>query len=157
MRNLEELNINEGGQRVNRAPPTAEVIAAFESEFDVSLPQDYLALLTHSNGGHPELDMIVPAGRLDLAERGVDRFYYLNEDREGASSLWAATTAWRSILKTKMIPIAVDGGGNPFVLDLAVAPAKVLACLHDEGFSLVEMASSFEEFIDNLELDPDMI
>jgi len=157
VRNLAELNLNDRGKVVERAPPSPEVTSAFEREFKVSLPSEYLGLLMYSNGGHPELDSIAPMGRTDIAKRSVDHFFYLNEDREGPASLWAATKAWRSILSEKQIPIAADGGGNAFVLDMAATPPRVLACIHDEGFALVEMAPSFGEFIDHLEIDPDMI
>lgn len=157
MRNLAELNLNEGGKSVERAPPSPEIIAAFEQEFGVSLPSEYIELLTHSNGGHPELESIAPMGRSDIAKRSVDRFFYLNEDRSGPTGMWAAARAWRPNLGKKQIPIATDGGGNPFVLDMSYTPPRVLACLHDEGFSMVEIATSFGDFIDNLELDPDMI
>ena len=43
------------------------------------------------------------------------------------------------------------------MFDLSAAPAKILVCLHGEGFTLVEIADSFDEFVDCLELDPDMI
>ena len=157
MRNLAELNLNDRGERVERAPPAPEIIAAFEREFNVTLPSEYIELLTYSNGGHPELDSIAPMGRTDIAKRAVDHFFYLNEDQEGPASLWAAARAWRPTLGEKRVPIATDGGGNPFVLDTATTPPKVSTCLHDEGFALVEVAASFSEFIDNLELDPDMI
>lgn len=155
MRNLSELNLNEGGRPVERAPPSPEVISAFEEEFDVTLPPEYIALLMFSNGGHPELDLIRPMGRTDIHEWGVNHFLYLNEDREGWESLWAVTAEWRPILGDTWVPIAMDGLGNPFALDTATTPPTVWGCLHDEDFALVEMASSFEDFIDRLELDPE--
>jgi len=36
MRNLCELNINEGGERVTKPPPTPGEIAAFEREFGIN-------------------------------------------------------------------------------------------------------------------------
>ena len=157
MRDFAELNLNEGGKRVDRAPPSPEVISAFEREFGVSLPPDYISFLTYSNGGHPELDSIAPMGRRDIAMRAINRFSYLNEDQESPAGLWAAARAWRPILGEKQIPIAADGGGNPFILDMSTTPPRVSACLLDEGLARVEIAPSFSEFIDGLELDPDMI
>jgi cell wall assembly regulator SMI1 len=157
MRNLAELNINEGGKVVGRAPPTPEVISAFEHEFNVSLPSEYLELLMYSNGGHPELDSIAPMGRTDIAEWAINHFLYLNEDRNGPESLWRAAKEWRPILGEKQIPFAADGGGDPFVLDLVATPARVVGSLIDEGFALVEIAASFSDFIDRLEFNPDYI
>jgi hypothetical protein len=96
-------------------------------------------------------------GRFDISKRAIDHFFYLNDDREGPASLWTAATAWRPILGEKKVPIAIDGGGNPFVLDISTTPPMVSACLHDEGFAFVALAPSFGEFIDHLELDPDMV
>ena len=56
-----------------------------------------------------------------------------------------------------MLPFAADGGGSPFVLDLTVSPAAVKACVHDENFLIVDLAPTFEAFIDGLHIDPDMI
>ena len=157
MRDLAELNLNDGGKKVDRAAPSPEVVFAFEREFGLSLPPDYISLLTYSNGGHPELDSIAPMGRHDIAMRAVSRFFYLNEDQESLEGLWANARTWRPILGEKQIPIADDGGGNLFILDMSTTPPKVSACLHDEGFVRVEIARTFGEFIDGLELDPDMI
>jgi hypothetical protein len=51
----------------------------------------------------------------------------------------------------------MDGGGNQFFLDLTTSPPAVKVCVHDENFSIVDIAPSFESFIDGLSLDPDMI
>ncbi len=76
------------GRLSGSGPPTPEVISAFEHEFNVSLPSEYLELLMYSNGGHPELDSIAPMGRTDIAEWAINHFLYLNEDRNGPESLW---------------------------------------------------------------------
>jgi cell wall assembly regulator SMI1 len=157
MRNLAELNLNDRGQQVERAPPTPEVISAFEVEFDVTLPAEYISLLMYSNGGHPELDSIAPMGRTDIAKRSVNHFFFLNEDKESPASLWAAARAWRSMLGEKQLPFAADAGGNPFFIDLTTNPSEVFACLLDEDFARVRLAPSFSDFIDSLEADPEMI
>jgi cell wall assembly regulator SMI1 len=156
MRNLAELNIYEIGEAVGRPPPSPEVISAFERKFNVSLPSEYIELLRHSNGGYPELGTIRPFGRTDIDEWGVNHFFYLNEDRNGTASLWAATKYWQSILGERKIPFAQDAGGNAFVLDLDAVPPRVVVCIHAD-FETVEIADSFAEFIDRLEIDPDDI
>jgi len=40
---------------------------------------------------------------------------------------------------------------------LDAVPPRVLVCIHDEDFATVEIAASFAEFIDRLEIDPDDI
>lgn len=156
MRDFSELNLNEGGKPVKRAPPSSEEISAFEREFGISLLPDYISLLTYSNGGHPELDSIAPMGRHGIAMWSINRFFYLNDDRESSGGLWAAARAWRQVLGEKQIPIAADEGGNLFVLDMSTSPPSVSGCFCDEGFDRVEIATTFSEFIDGLKLDPDM-
>jgi len=157
VRDLTELNINEGGRPVGRPTPTDREIAAFERHFNLKLPTDHIALLLFANGGHPELDLIEPVGRPDAASWSVDRLYHLNDDRASHLGLWKATEVWRPILGPNALPFADDGCGNPFFLDLRFSPAPVRACIHDEGFRTVDIAPSFDVFIDRLKLDPEMI
>jgi hypothetical protein len=157
VRNLSELNINERGKPVGRAAPAQSVIDAIESRFGLKLPADYVALLRYANGGHPEVDSIKPAGRPGAARWAVNRFYHLDDDRDSSSSLWAATETWQRILGKHALQFASDGGGNPFFLDLTKTPPSVKVCVHDEGFRAVDLAPSFEAFIDGLEVDPDAL
>ncbi len=157
MRNLSELNINEGGRGVNRPAPSDETVSAFQSHFNLTLPEDYLRLLRYSNGGHPELDSIQPVGRPEAARWAVNRFYHLDEDKTSPTSLWVAMERWRAILGKNALPFAADGGGNQFFLDLNASPPAVKVCLHDDNFSKVNVAFSFEAFVDGLSVDPDMI
>jgi hypothetical protein len=157
MRDFAELNINEGGRRVLRPAPSDALIAAFQARFNVVLPEEYVRLLRHSNGGHPELDSIHPVGRTDDYRCSVNHFFHLSGDTQSVQSLWHAMEEWRPILGDGSIPFAEDGGGNPFFLDLGAAPPRVCWCTHDEGFRVVPIADSFESFIDGLAIDPDMI
>lgn len=157
MRDLSELKMNERGKPVKRSPPTAEAIDAFQRHFDVTLPPEYISFLNFSNGGHPELVSVEPIGRKGAARRSVDHFYYLDDDANSISSLWTAMRTWISVLGRNNVPFAVDGGGNPFVLDLNSTPPSVKACLHDENYILVDLAPSFASFIDALSIDPEMI
>ncbi len=50
MRDFSELNINEGGGRIERNAPSSEVICAFQDQFGITLPDEYLKLLRHSTG-----------------------------------------------------------------------------------------------------------
>jgi hypothetical protein len=157
MRDLSELKMNDRGRPVKRSPPTEESINAFERHFNVTLPMEYISLLKFSNGGHPELDSIEPIGRPGAAGRSVDHFYHLDKDTTSISSLWTAMQTWISVLGEKRVPFAVDGGGNPFVLDLSSTPPSVKACLHDENYIIIDLAPTFASFIDALRADPDMI
>jgi hypothetical protein len=153
MRDLAQLNINDGGRFVLRQPPSDETFADFEETFGISLPEGLKFLLRVANGGHPELDSVGGAS----GQYSVNRFYYLAPEDRGPESLWYAAVHWRPILGDRAVPFADDGGGNQFFLDLSDAPPSVKLCLHDEAMRVVLIAPSFEAFIDALDIDPDMI
>jgi hypothetical protein len=156
MRDLSQLNINERGKRVQRLPPSDEIINSFQSRLSAKLPENYVKLLRHSNGGHPELDSIEPVDRPGT-RWAVNRFYFLDEDKTSVGSLWSAVEKWRKILGEHALPFAADGGGNQFFLDLNMTPPSVKICIHDQNFAIVDLAPSFDEFVDRLSVDPDMI
>jgi hypothetical protein len=87
----------------------------------------------------------------------VDAFYHLTADDRGPESLWYAVEHWKQTLGQAALPFAADAGGNQFFLDLSSKPATVRLCLHDEAMHIVDIATSFEEFINSLEIDPDMV
>jgi len=157
MRNLSELNINEGGKAVTRPAPTVDTVKAFQSHFGIVLPDEYLKLLQYSNGGHPELDSIQPVGRPEAQRWSVSWFYELDDDRDSTTSLWYATAAWRSILGRDALPFAEDQLGNQFFLDLSLSESAVKICIHDDNFSIADLAPSFEAFLDGLSRDPEFI
>lgn len=157
MRALEELDINEGGARVLRASPTPEEIQALESNFGVKLPAAYLALLRHSNGGHPRLDSFIPSAAQEQVFWSVNRFYHLSENRSDAEGVWNATAIWRRATGIALVSIANTGAGHQIVLDYREQPPSVEICLHDEGYRFLRAANTFEAFLDLLCEDPDMI
>lgn len=158
MRDLNELGLNDGtGKPETREPPNDEQIRAFETHFGITLPDDYLALLRHSNGAHPELDCFqaIDAEEGDLWN--VNDFHFLNADREDTGSLWWNALAMQSVLPPRVIPIADNGGGDSLVLNCNHEPPMVQMCFHEEGFDLLDVAYSFGEFIDLLQMDPDVL
>ncbi len=157
MRAISELNVNEGGRPIKRPAPSQVVINEFQSQFGVTLPESYLVLLRHSNGGHPELDSIRPIGKPESTQWAVNTFYFLDTDKQSNMSLWAATEQWQRVLGKNAIPFAMDGGGNQFFLDFKTSPPAVKICVHDENFNIEDIAPSFEAFIGALSVDPDMI
>ena len=157
MRDLAELNINEGGLPVGRAAPTAAAISAFERFSGFRIPSPLLALLMHSNGGHPELDSYNPSGSEDVNSFGINCFYHLAEDADATYSLWEALRVWRPYLGPNALPFAEDGGGNILFLDMNANPSPVKVCWHDENIRIGDMAPSFEKLIDGLCENPDYI
>jgi hypothetical protein len=157
MRDLRELNINDGGEPVTREQPRESQIQAFESRFHVKLPRDYLTLLRFSNGGHPEKNVFIPKGSANDAFWDVSRFYFLNDDKKSFEGLWRATIEWQKAISESIVPIAQDGGGNQILLSFDSDPPNVKLCIHDEELRIVDVANTFGDFIDMLTEDPDMI
>lgn len=158
MRDLSELNLNDGGEPVTRRPPSDRIISKFEMTYGISLPKDYITLLKFSNGGHPELETFAPPGSPPLSEWGVSHFFFLNEDRDGVEGLWWNTEIWQGWLGREYIPFASEGGGNPFLFHYdGAAEPKVVGCLFDDRNRIIPLAPDFATFIDGLYLDPDLI
>lgn len=151
MRDLGEININDNGKPVDRLPPSEEQIARFEHRYNVTLPAEYVQMLLHSNGGHPEVNSFIPVN-LD-GSWGIDEFYWLGG--YGTYSVDEAIDRWGAVLGDRKIPIGRDGGDNQVFLDLSVASAPVRLCIHDEDFRVIDVAPSFGAFIDLLHINPD--
>ena len=59
---------------------------------------------------------------------------------------------YRPLLGDKALPFAADGAGNPFFLDLSENPAPVVIWQHDGECDEVDIADSFSDFIDRLDI-----
>jgi len=82
MRDLSELNINEGGEPVSRPAPSSRVVAEFQSRFGITLPGPYLQFLQYVNGGHPELDSFRGSDRPESQRWSVNRFHHLDDNSD---------------------------------------------------------------------------
>lgn len=154
MRDLNEIQINEGGKPVSRKAPAPEDIAELERSAGFKLPPEYLALLQHSNGGHPLLDTFNAEGRGSFA---IASFYHIDRStRSNPQSAFYALASWLPVLGKMRLPIASDGGGNQLVLDGSKGRVEVLFYLHDSG-ELSPVAACFSDFIDMLDSNPDHI
>jgi hypothetical protein len=156
MRDLLELDINEGGEPIRLPASTDVEVAASERHFNPALPSEYLKFLRRANGGHPKLSSILPIGGADEERLDVNRFRHLAGDHASPSN-WAATAAWRDVLGPKALPFASDGGGYQFFFDLTGACSTVKIWMHERIVPIKSVASSFEESIDNLSTDQDAI
>ena len=160
MRDLSELNINEGGSPVTRPRPAPSQIAFVEDLVGAELPSSYIALLMFSNGGCPELDTFyvetVEGSRQPWA---IDRFFHVFSDLDSTENVvWSYRHRWSSARRA-ILPIGRDGGGNLICLDLTEpAAGRVVLWVHDvPGYLLLPVADSFEEFIDALTVNPDYV
>lgn len=138
-----------------RASPSEETIAEFEKTSGLPFPAGLRELLRFANGGHPELDS-VGTGEASTGF-AVNSFYRLTREDRGFNTFWRGWEEWKGILGDKALPFAETGGGDPFFLDFSVSPPSVKICLHSRGMSVVELAPTFEAFIDSLAINPDMI
>ena len=150
MRDPAELKIGDGyGRPVNRPSPDAAVIRAFEQEFSVVLPEDYLSLLEAFNGGSPEVGVIEAIGD------SIEDIFPLVDGQERSFDLFYFARIFADRLPRKVIPFAEDSSGNPFLLDLSRHPARVGILFCDEGNRLEWFSPSFSDFLDMLEPEPE--
>ena len=157
MRDFNEININEGGVPINRPAPCDEEIQDFEKKFNIKLPDDYIKLLKYANGGHPQLDSFLVKDQDENNRWSVDKFYHLDSNINAIYNLWKMNEEWQKVLGKNAITIAIDGGGNQIFLDIKSSDHSIMLCIHDENYKIIEVADSFEEFIDRLEEHPDYI
>jgi len=160
MRDLNELNINEGGKPVTRPQPTSDQLSLVEKLVGTKLAESYVTFLMFSNGGCPELDTFYYlASDGSRQEWGVDVFFHISSDINSTENIvWNYKHRWRGAPK-EILPVADDGGGNLICLDLTKTGGdKVVLWVHDvPGQPLLPIADSFEEFIDLLMINPDYI
>ena len=153
MRNLEELNINEGGERVTEPAPSPEEIQSFMDHFGVLLPEDYINLLLFSNGGCPDVASFT---YFDGKGKGaINCFYRLTHDQTDLSGVWRRTKHLRNVLSEAGIPINVvavaeNGGADDIFLNMSNTPPSVHILYRTSGNSMPKIADSFGGFIDAL-------
>ena len=154
MRPFEDLKISKG-----RGPSVDEnSILNFEEQIGFKLPSSYVDLIMYSNGGHPELDTF----SAEDDEWSVSRFFSIEpEDTSTENVIWNYRHNKLRGLPDSLLPIAGDGGGNLFYLDLAYGEkAPVLIFIHDHDIptrKLQKLAETFADFIDGLHENPDYI
>ena len=117
MRDLNELNLNEGGRRVAALPPTAHQLAVVEQLVGATLPETYIRFLQFSNGGHPERNLFEIERDGQRFGWGVNSFFHIASDVETTDDVgdvvWNYHHRWPGTPR-ELLPIARDGGGNLF-------------------------------------------
>jgi SMI1 / KNR4 family (SUKH-1) len=155
MRNLFELNINKTESQKLIPPLNEKCILDFETQFSFKIPKNYKDFLEFSNGGHPEASSISYGGDDECAD--IDVFFHLTENQDDKYGVWYNTGILHSFFSGKQrIAIAQDGGGNTIFIDISDEKEDIYIYYIPEK-NLVRIAHSFEEFIDNLFIDPDFI
>lgn len=139
--------------------PDMQVLAAFEKELGVSLPDEYRQFLLEHNGGTP-----VPAGFRVAGEgmSSVENLYGLN-DGPDYQQLQEIGVIYRRRMPPGLLPIGDDPNGNVLCLGLAQAcRGHVLFWDHERELPALDpisampvLASSFMSFLGGLEPLPD--
>lgn len=153
MRDLNELGIWHIGEPM--PPPTPEQIASVENLIGAEIPESYVAFLRFSNGGFPRVCAF--QDRVIQEEWEVNHFFHLSSDIHSTESvIWNYQHRWPGAPR-EILPIADDGSGNLICLDLTESgKGRVIVWVHDDpDLPIVEVADSFEEFVDSLMLPPD--
>lgn len=133
----------------------ADDLAELETLLGSSVPEPLLRLLRQANGGHPQSDTIaLPDG----SSWAVNNFFFLGDEGESTESLRWNYQHRPPGLAGDFLPFARDGGGNLFVGDLSQGSFPVFVWTLDPGQSKpVLLAAGFEEFLLQLEENPDYI
>ncbi|WP_411705408.1 SMI1/KNR4 family protein [Edaphovirga cremea] len=150
--NIDRLNINNGGIPTPGFNGDISLISDIEKLIGFALPSDYIKMLKLHDGGHPELDTYSLTQNNTF---GVSKFYSIGSQKY--ETLESAISRWGKVLGNGMLPIAKDGGDNQFYLDLNEKKPSVWIYLHDENETRVKLASSLEEFIEGLNVNPDYL
>ncbi len=155
MRDLNELGIFHIGEPI--PPPTSEQIACVETLIGAKLPESYAAFLRFSNGGWPRVCAFQDRTEGSREEWEVDHFFHIASDINSTGNVvWNYRHRWPDASR-EILPIAEDAFGNFICLDLtASGKGRVIVWVHDDpDLPIVEVADSFEEFIDSLTLPHD--
>ena len=141
------------GKDVPKPSPTADDVKTIEKLINAKLPASYIEFLNFSNGGYPKTDTLFHHD----VEWVVNNFFQLSTSRDSIDDLegiiWQYNNRWESAAR-EILPIGSDALGNLFCLDLTEHSSdRVILWIHDEPHpSIREIANSFENFIDMLEI-----
>jgi cell wall assembly regulator SMI1 len=122
-----------------------------EGDFGETLPDDFKAFLMANNGGTPRPDCIYIKG-LSGSPTDVQEFFGIGTDIESSDIYWNLDLIRQSCPNKKLLPIAVDSGGNFFLLDYTSSNGLQISYLEiDDGMGeLYNVASSFSEFLSKI-------
>lgn len=142
-------------------PPLGdEIITAAELILGVSLPDTYKDLAKKFPGGYPDLaDFAVKRGERTWGSC-VGALLSLDPRHSGNVYQHLRGQGSKHGLPERVIPIADDGGGDLLCLDYRAGGSnpRVVYWAHDLGHEegIVDMAESFDAFLDLLERQDDV-
>jgi len=159
MRDLNELGLI-AVNGTSLLAPTESQLVLVEHLIGVDLPVSYIEFLKFSNGGYPEVNTFEQEIDEGIYPWTVNLFLSIASNSISTDDpkdvIWNYHHRW-PYASRELLPIANDSGGNLFCLDLSQeGKGRVVIQVHDEeGFPLIELAESFETFINSLVMDRD--
>src|SRR6185436_10198536 len=146
-----------------KAPPSESQLHAIEDELGAELPLSFKQYLDVANGGYLEYIIDVPTGTgnsrpFHSVVFSADTGTFCDETFVGEIRSGRDYTK----IPKRILPFARDGGGSIVYLDLSSAGnGRVVAFVEGlpswaskrTGPAFIELASSFDEYVDKLKLD----
>ena len=122
-------------------------------------PKSYLDFLRFANGGGLKLASFPFYEREGTA---VDVFYKLTADESDKYGVIYNTLFLREVLyyievETQLVAVAADGGDNLIFMECIPESNAMYILYRTELASIVPVADTFEDFIDSLYLNPDLL
>ncbi len=159
MRDLNELNLNEGGEPVSLPAPTPGQLRSVEELVGRRMPSAYIDFLMFANGGSPEVDTFYVEIDGNREDWNVNHFFRISTDPNRPDDVIWNYRHLQASAPRQILPIADNGGGDLICLDLTEeSNSRVLLWIHDKPEDRLHLvANSFEEFVDSLTTNPDYI
>lgn len=149
--------------------PTKVELTEIEHKLGTRLPEDFVEFLNVANGGDTEFSVKVPPA----PEGEPIGFSRLNSTKPNQQGEYGSETFIGAIelarqfqnIPHKVLPLADDGGGSVFYLDLTPeGQGRVVVFRHGSPEwtgrpskdAYIEVASSFVDFVDLLYIEPDI-
>jgi hypothetical protein len=148
--------------------PTNEQLAAIEDLLGAPLPASFRAFLHVANGGYIEYVIDVPLGGDKSEALGFSGIFSANDGNFCDGTFVGEIRSSREYQKIPqgVLPFARDGGGSMAYLDLSSqGNGRIVAFVHGlpEWTGLrthskyIELASSFDEYVDKLRIDREVL
>jgi len=151
-----------------KAPPSESQLRAIEDELGAKLPLSFKQYLDVANGGYLEYEIDVPTGTGEFEPVSFCGLFSADIGNFCDETFIGEIRSGREYTKIPhgVLPFARDGGGSIVYLDLSSeGKGRVVAFV--EGLpswaskrtesAFIELASSFDEYVDKLKLDLDAV
>ncbi|WP_067145650.1 SMI1/KNR4 family protein [Pseudotamlana agarivorans] len=97
---------------------SSKEILEFERQIGFPLPNNYSDFLKINNGGQPEFDSIKVKIGKEIQLWSIKYFFGLH-NKEYWASMYSTLKSLKNRIPTEFLPIANDGGGNYYLVNLS--------------------------------------